>query len=174
MLQRNGPIKDLACVGIIQVLTFSTFICTYVIICYRLGGVDATFTAAELAYLADQRLGRLATLSPEGSVYNNPVTYFVDASNGWIDIGGVRMDRTQKYRNILKNRSVSLVVDDIKSLDPWRVRGLEIRGHAEAVVLAVPLKPHQRPEIIRIHPRRILSWGLEEGPMRMLARTVDE
>ena len=135
--------------------------------------MTTTFTPAELEYLAGQRLGRLATISPEGSVYNNPVTYFVDAANGWIDIGGVMMDRTQKYRNIQKNHTVSLVVDDIKSLDPWQVRGLEIRGQAEALVLEVPLKPHQRPQIIRIHPRRVLSWGVEAGPMRMLARGVD-
>jgi pyridoxamine 5'-phosphate oxidase family protein len=133
-----------------------------------------TFTSAELEYMASQRLGRLATLSPDGSLYNNPVTFFVDQTNGWIEIGGVMMDRTRKYRNVQVHSTVSLVIDDIKSLDPWQVRGIEIRGRAEAVVLDAPLKPHQRPEIIRIRPQRIFSWGVEEGPMRMLARSVTE
>ena len=131
-----------------------------------------TFTPAELDYLASQRLGRLATVAADGSLYNNPVTFFVDPDHGWVDIGGIMMDRTQKYRNIQTNSTVSLVIDDLKSLDPWQVRGMEIRGQAEAVVLAVPLKPHQRPQIIRIRPGRILTWGVEEGPMRMLARSV--
>ena len=133
-----------------------------------------TFTPAELDYLASQRLGRLATVAADGSLYNNPVTFFVDPDHGWVDIGGIMMDRTQKYRNIQTNSTVSLVIDDLKSLDPWQVRGMEIRGQAEAVVLAVPLKPHQRPQIIRIRPRRILTWGVEDGPMRMLARSVTE
>ena len=131
-----------------------------------------TFTPAELAYLSSQRLGRLATIAPSGVVYNNPVTFFVDADNGHVDIGGVMMEKTQKFRNVEANSGVSLVVDDIKSLDPWQVRGIEIRGDAEAVTLDEPLKPHQRPQIIRIHPRRVLTWGVEAGPMRMLARNV--
>lgn len=131
-----------------------------------------TFTPAELAYLGSQRLGRLATLADDGTIYNNPVTFFVDADAGCIEIGGVMMDRTQKYRNVQANHTVSLVVDDLASLDPWRVRGVEVRGHAEAVTLETPLKPHQRNQIIRIRPRRILSWGVEGGPMRMLGRDV--
>src|SRR4051794_15392053 len=119
------------------------------------------FTAAERSYLASQRLGRLATVSPAGVLFNNPVTYVVDAEHGCIDIGGVMMDTTRKYRNVEQNGTVSLVVDDLESIDPWQVRGLEVRGRAEAVTLDVPLKPHQRPQIIRIHPRRIISWGLE-------------
>lgn len=130
------------------------------------------FTEAETSYLESQRLGRLATISAGGVLANNPVTYFVDALQGWIDIGGVMMDRTLKYRNVASDGRIAFVVDDIKSLDPWQVRGIEIRGRAEALTLDQPLRPHQRPQIIRIHPSRILTWGIEEGPMRMLARDV--
>jgi pyridoxamine 5'-phosphate oxidase family protein len=132
----------------------------------------STFTDAEITYLASQRLGRLATISPTGRLANNPVAYFIEADGGWIDIGGVMMDRTLKYRNVGADGRVSFVVDDIKSLDPWQVRGIEMRGRAEVLTLAAPLKPHQRPEIIRIYPQRILSWGIEEGPLRMFARDV--
>jgi len=89
-----------------------------------------------------------------------------------IEIGGIFMDATRKYANVLDNGKVSLVVDDLVSVDPWQVRGIEIRGRGPAVTLDEPLRPHQRPEIIRTHPRRILTWGVEPGPMRMLARNV--
>ena len=35
------------------------------------------FSVDERAWLASQRLGRLATVSPDGVVGNAPVTYFV-------------------------------------------------------------------------------------------------
>jgi pyridoxamine 5'-phosphate oxidase family protein len=39
------------------------------------------------------------------------------------------------------------------SIDPWRPRGIEVRGRAEAIDGSRPL--------IRIHPERIVPWGLE-------------
>ena len=44
------------------------------------------------------------------------------------------------------------MVDDV--LPPWQPRGIEIRGHAEAVA-----GPRPR---IRIHPERIVGWGLDD------------
>ena len=55
----------------------------------------------------------------------------------------------------------AIVSDDLASTDPWHPRGIEIRGRAEAIALPTPL--------IRIHPERIVSWGL--GAARS-ARTV--
>jgi pyridoxamine 5'-phosphate oxidase family protein len=46
------------------------------------------FSATELAYLTEQKLGRLATKAPDGTLQNNPVGYFVDAELGLVDIGG--------------------------------------------------------------------------------------
>ena len=37
------------------------------------------FTRAELDYLATQHIGRLATVSPDGQVQNNPTNFVVDA-----------------------------------------------------------------------------------------------
>jgi pyridoxamine 5'-phosphate oxidase family protein len=118
------------------------------------------FTEAELAYLADQRLGRLATVAPEGTLQNNPVGFRVDAVRGVIDIYGYSMGASRKFRNVEKNAEVAFVVDDIASLNPWKVRGIEIRGRAEAVRGVEPAIPGVSPEVIRIHPRRILSWGV--------------
>ena len=46
-----------------------------------------------------------------------------------------------------------MVIDDLASTDPWRPRGIEVRGRAEAV--------NAPRALIRIHPRRIVSWGID-------------
>src|SRR4051794_19885733 len=92
-----------------------------------------TFTEAELAYLRDQPLGRLATVQKNGTVQVSPVGFTVDPDEGTIDIGGYTMSTSQKYRNVAANGRVAFVVDDIASFDPWRVRCLEIRGEGAAV-----------------------------------------
>ncbi|MER6007982.1 PPOX class F420-dependent oxidoreductase [Nonomuraea angiospora] len=122
-----------------------------------------TFTPAELDYLSSQHLGRLASVSPGGQVQNNPVNFFVDAGTGTITIGGHAMGASKKFRNVGKGSTVALVVDDLASVDPWVVRGIEIRGTAEALSDVDPPVPYFSREIIRITPRKITSWGLD-GP----------
>lgn len=119
-----------------------------------------SFSEAELAYLATQRLGRLATIAPDGSPQNSPTGFRYNAELGTIDIGGLHMGATRKYRNIQANGKVAFVVDDIASLDPYRVRCVEIRGTAEALPDAPLLRPGLSPELIRIHPQRIISFGI--------------
>jgi pyridoxamine 5'-phosphate oxidase family protein len=122
------------------------------------------FSEAELAYLSEQRIGRLATADARGRPQANPTGFFV-RDDGAVDIGGLAMGATKKWRNLASNPYVSLVVDDVAGVRPWRVRGVEIRGRAEQVT-----GPHQygmglSEELIRIHPYRIISWGLEgQGP----------
>jgi pyridoxamine 5'-phosphate oxidase family protein len=116
------------------------------------------FTDAQLAYLATQRLARLATIRPDGSPQNSPVGFRYNAGLGTIDIGGMNMAASKKFRNVRLNGLVSLVIDDIASSNPWRVRCCEIRGRAEA--LTDPVAPAIGGPIIRIHPTRIVSWGL--------------
>ncbi|MFI6731491.1 PPOX class F420-dependent oxidoreductase [Nonomuraea sp. NPDC050451] len=122
-----------------------------------------TFTSAELDYLSSQHLGRLASVSPGGQVQNNPVGFFVDAATGTITIGGHAMGASKKFRNVQKGSTVALVVDDLASVDPWVVRGIEIRGTAEALSDVDPPVPYFSREIIRITPKKITSWGLD-GP----------
>src|SRR5215470_1614115 len=118
------------------------------------------FTDGEVAYLRSQRLGRLATLAPDGTIQNNPVGFSVDDEDGVINIGGRNLGETRKFRNVAANAAVAFVVDDIASVDPWVVRCLEIRGTAEALTDQEPLGPFMSREIIRIHPRRVISWGM--------------
>ncbi len=119
------------------------------------------FTEAERAYLRTQRLGRLATVDAQGQPQANPVGFFPQ-DDGTILIGGHAMGRTKKWRNLRHNPKAALVVDDIAGLDPWRVRGVDIRGDAELLVGPHELGPHFSEEVIRLHPRRIHSWGLED------------
>ncbi|GAA3182888.1 PPOX class F420-dependent oxidoreductase [Nonomuraea roseoviolacea] len=121
------------------------------------------FTQAELDYLAGQHIGRLATVSPAGDVQNNPVNFFVDAASGTITIGGHALGVSKKFRNVQQGSTVSLVVDDLASVDPWVVRGIEIRGSAVALTDHEPPVPYFSREIITITPARIISWGLD-GP----------
>ncbi|MFK0135966.1 PPOX class F420-dependent oxidoreductase [Streptomyces murinus] len=119
------------------------------------------FSAAELSYLRSQRLGRMATVDPHGQPQANPVGYRLQ-DDGTILIGGYAMGTTKKWRNLRENPRIALVVDDIVSVEPWRVRGVDIRGEAELLVDPHELGPQLSEEVIRIHPERVFSWGLEE------------
>jgi pyridoxamine 5'-phosphate oxidase family protein len=132
-----------------------------------------SFTQAELDYLKTQRLGRLATVAADGTPQVSPVGFFYNAELDTIDIGGHGMGRSKKFRNVAAGGRASFVVDDIASLDPWEVRGVEVRGAAEALKGQEPPAPGYSAEIIRIHPRRIISWGLGgSGPFGANARNV--
>ena len=109
------------------------------------------FTENELAYLTSQRLGRMATAQPNGTLQVNPIGYRYNPETDTVDVGGFGMTTSQKFRNVNDNGRVAIVVDDVPSRDPVQVRFLEIRGVAETVG-----------EIIRIHPRKIISFGVEE------------
>src|ERR1700709_1644955 len=116
----------------------------------------SSFTPAELAYLASQRLGRVATAQPGGTLQVSPVGFSYNAELDTIDISGHGMATSRKFRNVADNGRVAFVVDDLASVKPWLPRCLEIRGHAETIddSAAGPL--------IRIHPERIISFGIDE------------
>ncbi|GAA4517856.1 MULTISPECIES: PPOX class F420-dependent oxidoreductase [Nonomuraea] len=119
-------------------------------------------TESELAFLSTQRLGRLATVAPGGQVQNNPVGFFVDAEAGTIDIGGLDLAATKKFRNVRAGSTVSLVVDELASVSPWIVRGVEIRGTAEALTGVRPPRPGMSDAVIRVKPAKVISWGLPD------------
>ncbi|ADP78504.1 PPOX class F420-dependent oxidoreductase [Pseudofrankia inefficax] len=129
------------------------------------------FSDSELSYLAGQRLGRLATVAPDNSPQNSPVGFQV-RPDGVVEIYGYNLGASRKFRNVAATGVVSLVVDDIASVDPWRVRGVEIRGTAAAVTDIEPPQPWLSHEVIRIHPRRVLSWGLDADVEGLQARTI--
>lgn len=118
------------------------------------------FTDSEIEYLRSQRLGRLATLTPNGTLQNSPVGFEVDAEAGVINIRGRDLGKSKKFHNVAANGQVAFVVDDIASVNPWVVRCFEVRGTAEALTDQPAPNSYMGPEVIRIHPRRIISWGL--------------
>ena len=130
------------------------------------------FTEAEVEYLNSQPLARLATVTSSGQPQVRPTSYHYNAETGTIDVGGFRMRDTQKYRNVEAGSAVSIVVDEVISMDPWTVRGIEIRGSAETLTGQEPYLKGFSGDIVRIHPKRILSWGLSSDDTTMNARDV--
>ncbi|WP_405134900.1 PPOX class F420-dependent oxidoreductase [Nocardia sp. NBC_01388] len=121
----------------------------------------ATLSPAQLEYLAGQRLGRLATIRPDGSPQNNPVGFRYNEALGTIDIAGHNMGASQKFRNLSKEERVAFVVDDVPSVHPWTVRCLEIRGTAQALRDVETYIPGGSPELIRITPERVIAFGID-------------
>lgn len=125
-----------------------------------------SFKQHEIDYLNSADLGRLATIAPDGTPQNSPVGFTYNAELGTIDIAGYGMSKSRKFRNLATHQHVAFVVDDIASRDPWRVRCLEIRGTAEqAEVAKAATEPNGDTldtAIIRITPRRIISFGIND------------
>lgn len=125
--------------------------------------MNETLTPEHIDYLAGQQLGRLATVRPDGTPQNNPVGFRYNPELGTIDIAGWNMGRSRKFRNLAHNDRVAFVVDDIASVQPWRVRCLEIRGTAEALTGVETYIGDGSGELIRIHPERVIAFGLDAG-----------
>ena len=134
----------------------------------------SVFTPAEIAYLQSQRLGRIATVGPDGQPHVVPVGFRYNPATDTIDIGGHNgFARRKKYRNVQLNPRVAFVVDDIRSINPWMVRGIEIRGEAEVLKTGgQDIMPGFDAEMFRIRPKRIISWGIEGDRTPANARTV--
>ena len=131
---------------------------------FRFYGGLMTFKPHEIAFLRQAELGRLATIQRDGRPQNSPVGFSYNEELGTIDVAGYRMSASQKFRNIAHDNRVAFVVDDIVSRNPWRVRCLEIRGTAEQVTVgpSVGAAGDQLDSaIIRITPRRIISFGID-------------
>jgi pyridoxamine 5'-phosphate oxidase family protein len=133
----------------------------------------SVFTPAEIAYLQSQRLGRLATTGADGQPHVVPMGFRYDPDEDSIDIGGLRLADTKKYRDVLQNPRVAFVVDDIRSTNPWRVRMLEVRGVAEVLPTGgKSIMPNFGDAMFRIRPRRIVSFGIDREDTTVNARSV--
>ncbi|MDV3292837.1 MAG: PPOX class F420-dependent oxidoreductase [Nitrososphaerales archaeon] len=118
------------------------------------GRAGPVLSEREAEYLAENMIGRVATVSPSMQPHVVPVTYRFDGTS--VFFGGWNLTRSLKFRNLSANGKVAFVVDDIVSTRPWRVRGLEVRGKAEPVVT------EEGATIVKITPNKVRSWGLEE------------
>src|SRR4051794_24103866 len=128
-----------------------------------MGDAGSVFREAEREYLAGGRqLGRIATVGADGTPHVVPVAWIYNAARDTIDVGGSELERTKKFRDVARSGRAAIVIDDLESTDPWRPRAVEVRGRGEAIAMPTAM--------IRIHPERIVSWGLDSA--RRTARTV--
>ena len=122
----------------------------------------SVFSDVEIDYLGSQRLGRLATVGRDGMPHVVPVAFRYNPDVDAIDIGGHDFAERKKFRDVKRTGVAALVVDDV--LPPWQPRAVEVRG--AAITLETGGKAIMEgfdDPIIRITPRRIVSWGLDDG-----------
>ncbi len=117
-------------------------------------------SAEEIQYLKGQRLARIATASLKAVPEVSPVGFECDGKYFYVGSHDQTVFfKTRRYRNIKSgNNKVSLVVDDLASVDPWRPRGIKVRGTAD-VVERVGM--FGKGSYLRITPRASVSWGIE-------------
>jgi pyridoxamine 5'-phosphate oxidase family protein len=131
-----------------------------------------TFTDAEVRFLVRQPRGHLATLGPKGTPHVKPLGFTYNPTLDTIDITGFNMRASAKYRNVQAHPSVAFVVDEVTEASMEGAHFLEIRGVAETAVGTHDPQGHLAPEIIRIHPQRILSFNVDPDHPGFAARDV--
>ena len=122
--------------------------------------MKSVLSDAETQYLKSQRLARIATATLQGEPEVSPVAFEYDGKYFYVGSHDQSIFfRTRRYKNIKSgNTRVSLVIDDLESIDPWRPRAIKVRGKAEVV-------EHDgifgKGSYLRITPRVSISWGIE-------------
>ena len=120
------------------------------------------FTDRERAYLQSRPgLARIATVGRDGTPHVVPVGWSYNPETDTIDVGGHDLAATKKFRDARRTGRAAIVIDDLASTTPWRPRAVEVRGRAETLMQPQPM--------IRIHPEKIVSWGIEDA---RLSRSV--
>lgn len=121
---------------------------------------ETLLSKAEVSYLKTQRLARIASASPKGVPEVSPVGFEFDGRYFWVGSHSQEIfSKTRRYRNITGGSTrVSIVVDDLESVDPWKPRGIKVSGTAEVM-------EHNgifgSGRYIRITPKVSVSWGIE-------------
>ena len=133
----------------------------------------SAFTEAEIEYLNSQRLGRMATVGPDGQPHIIPVTFVYNAAEDALDIGGLRFGAGKKWRDARQNPRVTFLVDDSTGRS---ARAIEVRAIAELHEAGGetinPRFPNFAPQFFRLRPLRVVSWGLEDSGYQVNARSV--
>jgi pyridoxamine 5'-phosphate oxidase family protein len=131
-----------------------------------------SLTTAEVLFLTRQPRGYLATVGPSGAPQVNPLGFTYNPTLGTIDITGIDMAASAKYRNVRRDPHVAFVVDEVTEASLQGAHFLEVRGIAETTVGTVDPTGHLAPEIIRLHPRRIVSFNVDPDRPGFDARDV--
>jgi pyridoxamine 5'-phosphate oxidase family protein len=140
--------------------------------------IKSTFSEKEVEYIKSQRITRIATAAEVLIVHDNqsedntsitvqpdvvPVGFYFDGE--YFYIGGFNMPKSTKYKNVLRNSLVALVIDDLISIKPWQPRGIRVYGDAEITKRqGASLEKYGYFETvysIKITPRKKWSWGID-------------
>ena len=125
-----------------------------------LGERETLLSEGEANYLKTQRIARIATASLKGVPEVSPVGFEFDGKYFWV--GSHSQDifpKTRRYKNITSGSNlVSIVVDDLESVDSWKPRAIKVSGTAQVL-------EHKgmfgEGKYIRIAPKLSVSWGIE-------------
>ena len=126
----------------------------------------SAFTDKEIAYLGEQRIGRLATVDSKGRPHVVPTGFNLDGDKGVLEIGAHDLpDRRQKRLymiHIRANPYVAFVVDDLVTEPTWAPRGVSVRGRARIHPEGGErLAPGFGPIWVEIIPESISAWGID-------------
>jgi pyridoxamine 5'-phosphate oxidase family protein len=123
------------------------------------------FNKAEIKYLKSQLLARVATATNNGRPNVAVVGFEFDGK--YLYTGSIKQEilkSTPRYKNVKNgNKRVAVVIDDLVSVDPWKVRGVRINGVADIIVRDGEFG---KGEYIRIQPKVTWSWGLAKEKTR--------
>jgi pyridoxamine 5'-phosphate oxidase family protein len=139
--------------------------------------MTSLFTPDEIDYLQSQQLCRIATVGTDGQPHVTPVAFRYNSDTDTFDVSGHGgFAKRKKWRDVEQNPQIALVIDDIASTNPWKVRGIEIRGEVELRLTGgETVIPNAGPEMFHITPKRIVSWGIDtEAYGRPNSRTVNQ
>jgi pyridoxamine 5'-phosphate oxidase family protein len=138
---------------------------------------SSIFSQKEIEYIKSQRLARIATAAPsvasskeehqreDTSIQPDVVPVGFDFDGEYFYVGGMNILKSTKYKNVLKNNKVAIVIDDLKSVDSWDPRAIKVYGTADVVTRQggyMEGTGHPNPTYIRVKPDKKWSWGIEE------------
>jgi pyridoxamine 5'-phosphate oxidase family protein len=82
---------------------------------------NTLFSQKEVEYLKSQRLARVATAAVASSsetrksVQPDVVPVGFDFDGDYFYVGGMNLLKSTKYKNVLQNNKVAIVIDDLKN-----------------------------------------------------------
>lgn len=130
------------------------------------------FTNNEIDYLREQKLGRLATVDIDGNPHVVPVGFRYNPEIDTIDIGGHDVTQSRKWRDAGRHSRVAFVVDDV--LPPWQPRSITMEAEAERLEAGGErFGQGFAPQLIRLHPLKIIAWGIDEKRQSRTVRTIE-
>lgn len=115
-------------------------------------------TKNEIKYLKSNKLAKLYSVSDKHRSKPKAVSYEIEGEDFLIP--SVDAEKTLNYKIINKGKEkVALDIDDVRSFNPYKKRGIKVDGTAEMVEREGELGPKL---YIRVTPKKTRSWGINK------------